>query len=1224
MIVRRFDNFRGLDVRSNPLIKDSSYSDIATNVEYANTLSFGNRKGKQYYAADDASNTITRGGGGLFTYYKYNSTGGVTEELLTAANNLYVEVDETVTIAYSGSGTASLTVRAASDEEGMELVLTEDGSVVLTYDMGVGFNESSVKTLDNLDTAVDAVTGFALTLSGDGDSSQIAAAQLPVTDEWLFSNGNFVATVKQFVAVDKPFSSNVWSYDTYKNDDDFELFSSVNLNGVLYIANGYDDLMKYDGLRVYKAGMPQLARPSLASTSAGGGSAEVTEITCTGEAAVAQVDSIVCVAETSAAQVTDITVGSYSGAANLDGYWSFFTIGRIDASTREVKVTGVVVRNFWGGYTDPPLSYMGADEKVTITIVTGSGETLEDRAEKLRVALDAEAGYSATRSGTVVTVTNAVAGDPGEPNMGALGVYPGTPWTAEVTTDGNNGLDGAYFTLPHTTGVKGFWFDVSGSTSQPTFDADTYVEISTVNAGDTNTAVAAAVDTIITAQSEFSSSRTSATLTVTHANAGNVEETLSAGTTGFTVSTSTGGRDSLDGKYFLTYDTNGSVAWWFDVGNTGTAEPAHGADRSVEITTITASDSAATVAGKLETAMHADSQYSASSASDVVTITDAAVGARADATPGTTEFTFSVTTQGAEPGIGAGTYKYMLQAQYKDAAGNLITGEPTEATTDNPDESITLGASTDNVNVTITGIKDTSKYNTAAARVNGNQSSVTSITVDSGHGIKAGDTIYLYDSTTGVSDYVERTVASVGATSVVVTESVSVSDNDVISANLRILIWRTQDSGDQMQLVASVPNNPYDATFTYLDGKTDTQLGINYIEQIKPHTTPPKGKYLAVWKGQLVIAGGREDTTVNSVYLSYIGDDGQTSEYFPAVNEYLMSTGSGDKIKGLAANNELLAVLKERSIMIGSGDPGTGYVSFDALTETDTGCQAHATITTINGALTWLDDDGVYSMVGGRLPTEISGNVRPILTNPRLYREVFDSSCEFDFSKAVGFNDKKAEKYYVFIPCVETTNGDKWHGSKSFTLVYDYYAGRDSWSLYTNYNMGGGVTKRDNEVVFVDRVYSTFKSEVAYLCFKQHNSGTKYDYADHTVSIPFEHAYPWDDMGEPEFFKRPVRWKIHPFEESLSATFSLRVTLETDNVDGDFLSDFTVNVNTARFTSGEQAGTQRNPPTHQQRFRPTKCRTFRLRYFASTINEQVLIPGCSVECSTNYRQNIRE
>lgn len=70
---------------------------------------------------------------------------------------------------------------------------------------------------------------------------------------------------------------------------------------------------------------------------------------------------------------------------------------------------------------------------------------------------------------------------------------------------------------------------------------------------------------------------------------------------------------SLDGTYFILYDTNGSVGFWFDVNNSGTTIPsgAASADRAVEITTVTTGMTAAQVATQVQLAIDADSEFSA-------------------------------------------------------------------------------------------------------------------------------------------------------------------------------------------------------------------------------------------------------------------------------------------------------------------------------------------------------------------------------------------------------------------------------------------------------------------------------------------------------------------------------------------------------------------------------------------------------------------------------------
>lgn len=109
--------------------------------------------------------------------------------------------------------------------------------------------------------------------------------------------------------------------------------------------------------------------------------------------------------------------------------------------------------------------------------------------------------------------------------------------------------------------------------------------------------------------------------------------------------------DSLDGTYFRIYDADGSVAVWIDVDNSGTAEPSHGCDRAIEITTIVTDDTADTVAAKIQAVLDADSEFSATVSTDTITVVDANPGTRTDASDlGSTGFTITKTQDGDDDG----------------------------------------------------------------------------------------------------------------------------------------------------------------------------------------------------------------------------------------------------------------------------------------------------------------------------------------------------------------------------------------------------------------------------------------------------------------------------------------------------------------------------------------------------------------------------------------------
>lgn len=111
--------------------------------------------------------------------------------------------------------------------------------------------------------------------------------------------------------------------------------------------------------------------------------------------------------------------------------------------------------------------------------------------------------------------------------------------------------------------------------------------------------------------------------------------------------------DSLDQTYFVLQDTAGPVVFWIDTDDSGStisaaATAAATGGRSVEITTVTTDMTNSQVAGVVATAINADAQFSASAASEVVTITNAEDGDFGAGADGDSGFTFAVTTAGVD------------------------------------------------------------------------------------------------------------------------------------------------------------------------------------------------------------------------------------------------------------------------------------------------------------------------------------------------------------------------------------------------------------------------------------------------------------------------------------------------------------------------------------------------------------------------------------------------
>lgn len=107
---------------------------------------------------------------------------------------------------------------------------------------------------------------------------------------------------------------------------------------------------------------------------------------------------------------------------------------------------------------------------------------------------------------------------------------------------------------------------------------------------------------------------------------------------------------SLDALYFVLYDSAGSVAFWYDIDNSGTVAPAGAlsADRNVEISTVNSDDDEFNVASKTQAVIDADSEFGASVASNVITVTNAVGGVVANSSAGDSGFTVNTTTEGVD------------------------------------------------------------------------------------------------------------------------------------------------------------------------------------------------------------------------------------------------------------------------------------------------------------------------------------------------------------------------------------------------------------------------------------------------------------------------------------------------------------------------------------------------------------------------------------------------
>lgn len=563
-------------------------------------------------------------------------------------------------------------------------------------------------------------------------------------------------------------------------------------------------------------------------------------------------------------------------------------------------------------------------------------------------------------------------------------------------------------------------------------------------------------------------------------------------------------------------------------------------------------------------------------------------------------------------------YFYMFTYIQVDNKGNIIEGVRSPYSS-----KLTKAASDDNA-VTVTNISSSSGFNTGCAIVNGAQNGVTTITVDSGHTLNVGDTAYFYDGNT--SAYVTKTITSTTTTSISFSGSVDVADNAVISNNLRIGIYRTEEIGSATDatiqtyyLVAEIPNDSIgSSTQVYTDQTTDANLGAQFIPPLKAPNLPPKGKYLTKFRNQLFISG--EPTNVNTVYYS---DLNQPEYWTTAVNSFLVDAFEGSKVRGLGVLDTALIVFKDRSIQAVTGDIGLDNFRVDEISYGGIGCVAHASIQPVLGSLFFLSEKGGIFAVNLEGVSEIGRRISPKFT-------AFDVS--FNLQKSVAAHWINQDKYLLFVP-EESQDGSSndYANSNSRVFAYDYV--RDAWLEWTNVNAMGGMVFTNDLLYFQSKRLDSNSSAVEAPLAVFNNYGNKRDYMDHNSAVDFEYKTHWEALGDPALFKRFLRLKVFALESDVldgeASLYTLTVDQEFNYITPAAIATFTMDFSGGALGYGEsEYGTAPygDSPLSEikSKLKSTKCRSMRLVFKNSTAEQDVLISGYELEVAPSYIPHMKE
>ena len=263
-LIKAFENLKGLDLRSSDLLREQGAATQVLNADLRQTGALNKRKGYQI---------LNEANGGYGTT-KFNnvalSTGLITEELLSVDDDLHKMSDATFNITYTGANSAYYDVYLDDTSGNFYFDVYDNNARVLNQSLGTGL-EVSPTSVATLITNINAVSNFTCTGS---TSTSTPAAYIPVQlNISIATGGGTNVAFKYWVAVDTP-SGYTTPFSTHyaaRNDTDFENASFASVNDILLLTNGYDELHKYDGNRVYRAGMKAGSTPTLADSNLGAG-----------------------------------------------------------------------------------------------------------------------------------------------------------------------------------------------------------------------------------------------------------------------------------------------------------------------------------------------------------------------------------------------------------------------------------------------------------------------------------------------------------------------------------------------------------------------------------------------------------------------------------------------------------------------------------------------------------------------------------------------------------------------------------------------------------------------------------------------------------------------------------------------------------------------------------------------------------------------------------------
>lgn len=529
-----------------------------------------------------------------------------------------------------------------------------------------------------------------------------------------------------------------------------------------------------------------------------------------------------------------------------------------------------------------------------------------------------------------------------------------------------------------------------------------------------------------------------------------------------------------------------------------------------------------------------------------------------------------------------------------------------------------------------------SEYNVRYNTTNAVGTGTTTLAVATGGDrFSVGDIIYFFD-TDNVA-YVRAIVSSSTSTTIGITgivdvytgalyASVGYASGALITGGLFHIFWRTIGASTAIEAEALLYYHSQTATNIPTIASTTIPLvdqfvaekatGELFVEPAVQRDLPPKMRYISVHRGQLV--GNGDPANLKAVHFSDI----ESPEHFPVGRSSLnVETYVGDEMSGIAPNNNVLVVFKERSIHTVAGDLTTLSVRVDPLVN-DIGCVSHQSIRDVRGALYFQTDRGPYKMLGGQLPVPVADS----RTEPVYSQDVLSEEQKFRLRRCYAFNDRREEKYVLFVPAESTAGSWKKNNTNSRVFAFDYYRG-DAALEWSNYDISSGAVEAGDEVFFQGRVPDPDNSSLTRTrLFRRMNNDDAWDYQDNLIPTEWEYDANWEALGDPSVYKRFLKVRIFSINDLPNNDLNLTIKTETNYIKDAAKAEISFafpNVGYGVSSYGTSAyGSQREQAIYR-RLNSERVRSMRIRFSNNRPQENVSLTGWETEISTTYKAEFK-